>query len=101
MKGSNLHILNEMRGSKTTKDPMESAFQKACDDAGIECCRDDNYKGCSGLDFYLPGHDVYVEVKQMHTPRIAEQMSRKDNIIVLQGLGAVRAFHKIAMGEPA
>jgi len=31
-----------------------------------------------------------IEVKRFHTPRVAEQMARADNVIVAQGEAAVR-----------
>lgn len=41
------------------------------------------------LDFHLTDYGIHIEVKRMHSPRIAEQMSRVDNIIVAQGKEAV------------
>lgn len=68
---------------------METRFMAICESYGIICEREDHK---SGLDFFLPGLDVYVEVKQFHSPRISEQMSRKPNVIVIQGMGAMEAF---------
>ncbi|RUQ78343.1 hypothetical protein ELZ22_17130 [Brucella abortus] len=45
-----------------------------------------------GLDFHLAGRDVHVEVKRFHTPRISDQASRSEALIVLQGERAVRLF---------
>ena len=42
----------------------------------------------AGLDFYLSNYDLAIEVKAMHSPRIAEQMSRHKNVIAVQGIGA-------------
>lgn len=50
---------------------------------------------CKRLDFYLPDYDVYIEVKQFHAERIAEQMGRVDNIIAIQGEGAAKMFARI------
>jgi hypothetical protein len=44
------------------------------------------------LDFYLPLADVHIEVKQFHTDRISEQMSRARNVIAIQGINAARLF---------
>jgi hypothetical protein len=44
------------------------------------------------LDLFLPGSQVYIEVKQYHTPRIAAQTERHENIIVLQGKESVNYF---------
>lgn len=46
----------------------------------------------SGLDFVLDGVNVYIECKQFHTPRIAEQTSRVENVIVIQGKAAAEMF---------
>lgn len=65
-------------------DPMERVIAAALDGAGEPYFRETN-----GLDFYLTNRDLYIEVKRMHSPRIAEQMSRADNVIAVQGVGAV------------
>ncbi len=77
---------------KGRKDPMESATERVLIDAGIAWTRDD---AKSGLDFYLPDYDVYVEVKRYHTDRIAEQMSRRPNVIAIQGLDALKVFARL------
>lgn len=41
------------------------------------------------LDFYLPQHNVYIEVKQYHADRIGKQMASKDNVIAVQGKEAI------------
>lgn len=41
------------------------------------------------LDFYLPDHDVHIEVKRFHSERVSEQMSRAENVIAVQGKVAV------------
>lgn len=74
-------------------DPLERAVIKALDASGVEFVHDsqDN-KRTHNLDFYLPRYDVFVEVKQFHSDRIAEQMSRAPNVIALQGVGSVALF---------
>lgn len=52
----------------------------------------------NGLDFYLPDYDVYIEVKQFHSDRISEQMKRQKNVIVVQGVVAVRFMSEILRG---
>lgn len=47
------------------------------------------------LDFYLPDYDVHIEVKRFHTERINGQLTRAENVILLQGISAVRLFIKI------
>lgn len=62
--------------------------------AGIKFIHDSE-GGNQRLDFFLPDHNVFIEVKQYHTDRIAEQMALKDNIIVLQGKQSVEYFIKL------
>lgn len=52
----------------------------------------------SGLDFYLPDLDIYIEVKQFHSDRIAKQMARRPNVIAIQGRGAVLTFCAMLKG---
>ena len=66
-------------------DPMERMIADALDRSGKEYQHEVN-----GLDFYLPGRNVYIEVKRMHSPRIADQMSRAPNVIAVQGAEAVK-----------
>jgi len=76
---------------KRRSDPVESVIQDALDAAGIAYTRDTDARAC-GLDFYLPALDTHIECKRLHAPRIIEQMSRVENIIVIQGMGAAEAF---------
>jgi hypothetical protein len=71
---------------------MEMIIADALDDAGIEYTTDFGGGNPAGLDFYLPRCDVHFEVKRLHSPRIADQMSRADNVIAVQGEAAVRLF---------
>lgn len=66
-------------------DPMEKLIADALDEAGEEYEHEKN-----GLDFYLPRLDLYIEVKRFHSPRIAAQMERAENIWAVQGSFAVR-----------
>jgi hypothetical protein len=70
---------------------LEAQVRDALDKAGISYVVD-GHPDAQGLDFYLPESDIAIEVKQFHTDRIAEQMSRKRNVIALQGAGAVAMF---------
>ncbi len=74
----------------TTDDPMERIIEGALIEAGIRYTTDHGGGTEHRLDFHLPDHHVAIEVKRMHTPRIAEQMSRTPNVIVAQGEAAVR-----------
>jgi len=82
----------------STNDPMEQGCANILAAAGIRFIRDD---AGSGLDFYLPDFDTYIEVKQFYTERIAEQMSRRPNVIAIQGLGALEALRRILPPPPA
>jgi hypothetical protein len=73
-------------------DPMEKGFEKLCDALRIKWERDDHR---SGLDYWLPELRVYVEVKRFHSPRIADQLSRRSDVIAIQGMNALDAFRKM------
>lgn len=68
---------------------MERLIAEALCEAGVSFVHDDPV---SHLDFYLPDLNIYIEVKQMHSMRIADQMARVDNVIVAQGRKAVEAL---------
>ncbi|MCJ8334590.1 MAG: hypothetical protein MJH10_10155 [Epibacterium sp.] len=72
-------------------DPMERLLFDALTHAEIPFTMDPHPDNL-GLDFYLPQEEVYVEVKQFHSDRIANQMARAPNVIALQGRGAVLMF---------
>lgn len=63
-------------------DPMERQIADALDAAGIEF---EHERRPENLDFYVPAFDIFIEVKRMHSPRIADQMSRAPHIIAAQG----------------
>lgn len=65
--------------------PIEAIIAEALETAGLEF-----ETNKLGLDFYLPDIDLYIECKQFYAPRIAEQMARADNIIVVQGRRAAQ-----------
>ena len=75
-------------------DPMEKIVRDALESAGILFVEERDQRAC-GLDFYLPIVDVHIEVKQFHTDRISEQMSRVPNVIAIQGIEAARLFAKM------
>ena len=72
-----------------TTDPMEQLIEEALIDAGIRYETGHGGSTSHHLDFDLPDHGVAIEVKQFHSPRIAEQMARAHNVIVAQGRPAV------------
>jgi len=47
------------------------------------------------LDFYLPDHDIYIEVKKFHTDRVLKQLESQDNIILVQGDKSVKFLESI------
>lgn len=52
----------------------------------------------SGLDFRLD-NGVEIEVKRMHSDRIAAQMARAPNVIVAQGETAIRYLAELIRGQ--
>lgn len=86
-----------MAGTKTRfNDPIERTIAEALEASGIEFKPNPE----NHLDFELPRHElfsnsvvpVYIECKQFHSDRIAEQCSRADNVIVIQGAEAAKLF---------
>ena len=75
-------------------DPVEKIVAAALDLRGIRyLC--DGEGDTKALDFYLPDFDLYIETKRYHTDRVAEQMSRVENVIVVQGMSAAQTFAKL------
>jgi len=89
-----------MKG-KRERDPMELIVQEALGAAGIPYISGDDPRSPARLDFYLPGRDVHIEVKRLHTDRIARQMARADNVIVAQGSEAVKLLAAMLRGGDA
>jgi hypothetical protein len=80
-----------MEAKMNRDDPMERRIARALDTAGIAYTR----QSVTNLDFELhDGSGVFIEVKRMHSPRIAEQMSRVKNVIAVQGDVAVEWLAK-------
>ena len=77
-------------------DPIEAIVFDALTRAGIPFVMGRQAKG---LDFLMTESDVYIECKQFHTPRTAEQMARVGNVIVIQGRGAATAFARMIAGS--
>lgn len=73
----------------TFKDPVEALVAQALTDAGIGFVSDVNNP--SRLDFRLE-NGIEIEVKRFHSPRIAEQMARAENVIAIQGMEAAQFF---------
>lgn len=75
-------------------DPMEQAVRAALKDAGIKFVEAPDPRALN-LDFFLIQENIHVEVKQFHSDRIAEQMSRAPNVIAIQGMDAARLVAKL------
>lgn len=80
-------------------DPMERLIADALDNAGIAYVTDSGGGNPSNLDFRLD-NGIEIEVKRFHTPRIADQMARADNVIVAQGEQAVRFLATLLAATP-
>ncbi len=81
----------------TITDPIEKIVAAALNRAGIVYRHES--EGGQRLDFYLPVDDVYIEVKALHSPRIAAQMGSVTSVIAIQGRGAALAFARMLGGS--
>jgi len=72
-------------------DHLEKQIAEVLDSLGIDFVHESEDK-YQELDFWLPRHDVYIEVKQFHASRIEKQMASRSNVIVLQGRKSVELF---------
>jgi len=70
---------------RKTNDPIEVLMIDALDREGFSYEMEE-----LGLDFKLNDYDIFIEVKQFHTDRISDQMSRADNVIAVQGREAAK-----------
>lgn len=75
-------------------DPVEKIVQEALEQRRL-VFTDERNPDNKNLDFYIPSMNLHIEVKQFHSPRIAEQMSRVPNIIAIQGIQAALAFKEL------
>lgn len=71
--------------------PLEVQVEAALTAAGIGFTTPAQRRAPTGLDFTLDG-GIEIEVKRFHSPRIAAQMARAENVIALQGKEAVEMF---------
>ena len=81
------------------RDLMETTVRDALAAADISFT-EENSEANKGLDFHLTDFGVHIEVKQFHSDRIAEQMSRAPNVIAIQGVIAAQ-FFAAALRNPA
>lgn len=76
-------------------DPMERMIRHALLHA------EEPFHDDQRLDFWLPNRGVYIEVKQFHSPRIADQMASQPEVIAVQGRKAVAFMaHLLTRLEP-
>ncbi len=73
-------------------DPVETIVRDALEARGVKYTVGHE---THALDFDLPDLGCQIECKQFHTPRISDQLSRHADVIVIQGMGAARAFAKL------
>lgn len=77
-------------------DPVEAIVRDGLTKAGIAFVEEEDPRALR-LDFFVPAFNVHIEVKQFHTDRISEQMSRAPNVIAIQGTEAA-VFFAAAIG---
>jgi len=83
-------------------DKFEQMISDALRARGIKFTTDLGGGNPTNLDFNLVDYGVEIEVKQFHTPRIADQMSRAENVICAQGKDAIVFLARcIANGAPS
>lgn len=75
--------------SAAITDPMERLIAEALDKAGIAWLHENDPGNAARLDFYLPDHDLYIEVKRLASERSGDQLKRADNVVLVQGKAAV------------
>lgn len=79
-------------------DELEKELAECLELAGIRFIHSSE-GGNQRLDFYLPDFDVFIEVKKFHSERSNDQLSSKDNIILIQGRESIDLFCKILRAE--
>lgn len=81
--------------SQKITDPVEKVVSLGLIKAGIKFQHESEQNSnayLQSLDFFLPEYGIYLECKRFHTDRISDQMSRSDNVIAIQGMGAAEFF---------
>lgn len=88
-------VENKEKTSKHISDPLEQLVADALDSLGIKYEHESEPTTLAkvhSLDFYIPGFDIFIEIKRFHTERVTYQISRVENLILLQGEQAVKTF---------
>lgn len=75
-------------------DALEQQIANILDFCNIKYVHESENNG-SNLDFYLPDHNIYIEVKRYHSDRSNKQLSGKDNIILIQGMESINFLKKL------
>ena len=81
----------------TRPDPVETIVSEALTSRGIRFTTERTNAG-QRLDFYLPDFDLLIECKQFSSGRTAAQIEGLQNVILIQGLPAARAFAELVRG---
>lgn len=80
-------------------DPVEMLIAEALTEMGVRFIHESEDKErTKGLDFLVPKWGAYIECKRLHSARSLEQLTRDDNIILIQGMTAARMFSAFAIG---
>ena len=77
-------------------DHLELAVAEILERHNIEFVHESQNNG-SNIDFYLPDYDVYIEVKQYHSDRVINQLNKRDNIILIQGIGSIKMIERLLL----
>ncbi len=77
-----------------TTDPVELMIADGLRSRGIRFTHESENKA-QGLDFYLPDLDLLIEVKQYSSDRTGRQIAGRENVVLVQGKPAARAFLKL------
>ncbi len=77
-------------------DPLEQYIADSLTRAGIPFVHESqDAQMTKALDFFLPDHLVYLEIKGGHSNRIVGQMGRAMNVIAIQGVKSVDFICKL------
>lgn len=84
------------------RDPVEGEIADMLDELGVKYTREkEPDHPHNGLDFYLPDFDLHIECKWRFTERISKQMSRFDNVLVVQSLKTAKALRTMLKASRA
>jgi len=75
-------------------DSTEILVADILDNLGIKYIHESQDKDLI-LDFYLPELDIYIEVKRFHSERYKNQISKQENVILIQGVEGIRKIHQL------